>query len=214
MTNEMPDVLSERHVALREALIDAAEAVIARSGHEAIRARPLAEAAGCALGAIYTVFPDLPAIILAVKSRTLEALDGAMTATVAERGNPTPALTPAQSRALLLDLGQSYRVFAAERYHLWRALFQYPQPGAIPDWYQTRLEALFRHVDRPLAVLMPEVDPAARALFGRALFSAVHGIISLGLDEKLGATPADDVAKRVQVLVATVLDGLAAGPLS
>ena len=51
-----------------------------------MKARPLAEAAGCALGAIYTVFPDLDALILAVSARTLARLERASRSVIAEEG--------------------------------------------------------------------------------------------------------------------------------
>ncbi len=63
-----------RRAELRERLIDAAERLIETQGLAGVKARPLAETAGCALGAIYTVFPDLDALILAVSARTLARL--------------------------------------------------------------------------------------------------------------------------------------------
>ncbi len=47
--------------ALREALVSAAERTVAAQGLSGLRARDLAREAGCAVGAIYTVFPDLDA---------------------------------------------------------------------------------------------------------------------------------------------------------
>ena len=61
----------ERRDRLRQALIEAAERIIDERGLAALRARDLAEAAGCAVGAIYTAFPDLDSLILEVNRRTL-----------------------------------------------------------------------------------------------------------------------------------------------
>ncbi len=58
---------------LREQLIDATERLIAAHGLGALRARDLAQAAGCALGAIYTVFADLDALVLTVNARALSS---------------------------------------------------------------------------------------------------------------------------------------------
>src|SRR5580700_10611737 len=66
---------SDRRTALRRALIAAAERMIDERGHQALRARELAQDVGCALGAIYNVFPDLDALILAVKAQTLDDLE-------------------------------------------------------------------------------------------------------------------------------------------
>ena len=64
-----------RHEKLQNALIEAAERAIATQGLGALRARALAEEVGCAVGAIYTIFPDLDGIILAANSRTLIQID-------------------------------------------------------------------------------------------------------------------------------------------
>src|SRR6186997_1420454 len=66
---------AERREELRGALIDAAERTIAAGGLEALRARELAEEVGCAVGAIYNVFPNLDALIFEVNARTLRAFE-------------------------------------------------------------------------------------------------------------------------------------------
>jgi AcrR family transcriptional regulator len=43
----------------REALIDAAEAAIARGGLAGLKARDIAREAGCAVGAIYNLVEDM-----------------------------------------------------------------------------------------------------------------------------------------------------------
>ena len=71
---------ADRRERLRTALIDAAEATIAAEGLAALKARDLAKEVGCALGAIYTAFPDLDALILTVNLRTLALFERAITA--------------------------------------------------------------------------------------------------------------------------------------
>ena len=51
-----------RKAALKEKLVNLAEAQIAEAGLQSIRARDLAKAAGCAVGAIYSHFDDLGAL--------------------------------------------------------------------------------------------------------------------------------------------------------
>jgi len=43
------------------------------------------------------------------------------------------------------------------------------------------------------------------------MFSAVHGIVSLGLDEKLMSLPVAVIADQVRSFVAALANGLAAG---
>src|ERR1700730_2329906 len=85
----MTPPIGERRQQLQDALVDAAEKTIAEYGLVALRARDLAAAAGCALGAIYTAFPDLDAIVIAVNMRTLGLLDRHLRAVADEKSNRT-----------------------------------------------------------------------------------------------------------------------------
>ena len=75
-----------------------------------------------------------------------------------------------------------------------------------------RLDAIFDNVERPLAALLPGMAPAARKLLARALFSAAHGIVQLGLDQKLGALSPAALRWQVESVMRAALDGLSAAP--
>jgi AcrR family transcriptional regulator len=51
---------------LKERLTTAAEALIIEHGLGGLKARDVTEKAGCALGALYTAFPDIDHLIMAV----------------------------------------------------------------------------------------------------------------------------------------------------
>src|ERR687886_703045 len=80
----------ERRRRLRETLMIAAEDVIRKQGLSGLRARELAKIAGCAVGAIYNVFPDLDGLVLAVNAGTLDRIDAA----VAEAGRTQGGTEP------------------------------------------------------------------------------------------------------------------------
>lgn len=201
--NEM-STTSERREALRDRLLAAAEATIAAEGVAALRARTLAEQVGCAVGAIYTVFPDLDALILACNGRTLEAIDAAMHEAV------DGATSPAEQ---LETLGLAYLAFAAHNPTRWRALFEHRMPAgsALPDWYAVLLERVFRSLRDPIVRLMPGADPDRREMIAQALFAAVHGIVILGLDGKVGVVPVSAIEARIRFLVRAALAGEANG---
>src|SRR5215813_11606878 len=101
---------AQRHEQLREALLRAAERTIEAEGYQALRARALADAVGCAVGAIYNVFPDLDALALAVKSRIIDVMDAELAQAVARAaGEGASAEQAAISR--LLALAQAYLRF-------------------------------------------------------------------------------------------------------
>jgi len=194
---------TERRGALREALIEAAETAIAAGGLAQLKARDLARAAGCALGAIYTVFPDLDALIVAVNARTLERIDRAMREAGAAGEAPLDA-----ERAIvrLVELATAYLDFAVAQTGLWRALFEHrlPPGQAVPADYLALQMTLFRHIVAPLQALQPGLGEPARLMLARSLFSAVHGVVDLGLEEKLTAVPLPQL-RRLVVLLATAM---------
>ena len=194
---------------LRQALIDAAERAIAARGLPGLKARELAAEVGCAVGAIYNAVEDLDELVFAVNSRTLAALETSLKA-------PSPAgNTRDDAVAQLTRMAHTYLDYAASNMPRWRALFDHrlPEGGDVPDWYRDEQARLFRHVEAPLSALRPGLAPAELALLARSVFSAVHGIVTLGLEEKLGAIPARTLRAQITAIVAALGAGLAAAPL-
>jgi AcrR family transcriptional regulator len=180
---------------LRVRLIDLAEAQIAGEGAASLKARELAGQAGCAVGAIYNVFDDMTALVMQVNVRTFARLGEMATAALA-------AVRDAAPREQMVALGHAYLHFAADNLHLWRALFDVSGAGdAVPDWYRVALADLFSHIEGPIAALFPALDRRALDLMVRALFSSVHGIVLLGLNNR---TPAAPLAE-IEMMIAMVL---------
>jgi AcrR family transcriptional regulator len=188
---------------LKESLIDAAEAEIAAHGLAGVRARTLAERIGCAVGAIYNVVADLDELILLVNSRTLAALERELLAA----GRPDQGTDPVER---LCRLALAYLEFATTRRPRWRAVFDHRLPAgkAVPDWYLDDQMRLFGYVEGPVGELVPGLSPARRALIARSLFSAVHGIVTLGLEEKLQALKPGELPEQVTFVVAALGRGL------
>jgi len=193
--------LSAKRARLRDDLVMAAETAIAEGGLSALRARSLAETVGCAVGAIYNVFPDLDALIFAVNARTLEALDAALAASVREADDPETAMQ---------RLALTYHGFSRSQRRRWTAVFahQMPDGATPPDWYLAVVGRLFRHIEGPLARLLPDATPEQRSGLARTLFSATHGIVSLGLEEKLGPAPDAVIANALVVMTRSWVLGL------
>jgi AcrR family transcriptional regulator len=194
-----------RRTDLAARLVDLAEAGISAAGLRDLRARALAEAAGCSVGAIYGVFPDLDELILAVNSRTLAAIDAAMT--LALRDCPAPA-------AQMERLASAYLDYAIDHRGCWNALFQHQMAGGrpAPDWYAAQLDATFAHIEAPLALLRPDLDPTDCARMARTVFSAVHGVVELGLGlgNKLAMTPPALLHGQLRLMIEAITLGLQA----
>jgi len=186
----------QRKEVLREKLIVAAEERIDRDGVGALRARDLAKDAGCAVGAIYTAYDDLNALIMAVNGRTFQKLGQVVASSVDGAGEETA------TRRLIL-MSNAYLGFASDHTNLWRALFdlQMRADDQVPDWYLQALRTLFSHIARPVAELFPDYNHEQLDLMVRALFSSVHGIVLLGLEQRISAVP----LAKVEQMIAQVL---------
>ena len=196
-----------RREQLKEALTDAAARMIAEQGLSGLKARALADEAGCAVGAIYNVVADLDELILHANARTLAALEKALTAATTSGRGPDWAIDQ------LVKLALAYLEFAASHRRQWQALFDHriARGESPPDWYQRDLERLFGYIEQPVAELLPDASPARRALLARSLFSAAHGLVALGLEEKLQFIPLPSLREQVTTIVSALGYGLAGG---
>lgn len=192
-----------RREEVRAALIDAAERAITARGLGGLKAREIAQEVGCALGTIYTLFADLDELILEVNRRTLILFDAWIA------GVPAPP-DEADPVAELVRLARAYLAFARANPLRWRALFQHRlgEERTPPDWYVAEQGRLFHQIERPLRRLRPDLPDAERQLLARSLFSATHGLVSLGLDEKLTALDPVALDAQVETVVGAVARGL------
>ncbi|HXO73202.1 MAG TPA: TetR/AcrR family transcriptional regulator [Bradyrhizobium sp.] len=192
----------QRREKLRESLILAAEKGIAAKGLAGLKTRDLAREIGVANGAVYNLVEDMDELILRVGSRTLMRLDAALTAAESKG--------PVAPDAILVRIAVAYCDFAAENLELWRALFEHRMERGkpIPEWAVEEQMNLFRHIYRPLAALFPNRTPEELGVTARSLFSSVHGMVSLGLEQKLIAVPIAVLRREIATIVRATLAGL------
>jgi AcrR family transcriptional regulator len=188
-----------RHQDLRAELLVAAERQIETRGLAHLRARDLANQAGCSLGAIYNVFEDLDELILAVNANTLKAIDREMTGI--EDGDPLQRLT---------ILADAYLMYAVRNRLRWEALFNHRMPAEtiVPQWFQDIQNAAFSRIEAPLALLRPNLPDAARYILGRSIFAAVHGMVALGLDRRLAPMDLSVLRSQIALVVCAIVRGL------
>lgn len=170
---------------LRERLIASASTCIEMRGIHKLNARDVTTQAGCALGSLYTVFKDLDDLVIHVNSRTLRRLGEAIQ--IASQASREPV-------DVLKALARGYVAFARANYALWVALFDYATLSGteIPDWHKEEQSVLIENIFEPLSELSPQMTETQLATRARALFSAVHGIVSNSLaDRFIGVSQAD-----------------------
>jgi len=188
---------------LKRILLETAESRIRAHGLASLRVRDVAKDSGYALGSLYNAYKDLDLLVIAVNSRTLGRLKVVLQEAVASQPD-------ALSQMKVLSV--AYLSFAVENPHLWSALFdhQMPEGAEVPQWHLEEHADLIAEVMTPLAVLMPDLDEAALALRARTIFSAVHGIIKLSLEDRFVALDQRALSDELLGFLECYLKGLEA----
>ncbi len=179
---------------LRANTLLVAKRIVANEGLAALQARRVAVDAGCSVGTIYNLYDGLDDLIINVNAATLEDLGQNL---MAEKDQSTAADLSAQMTSLAL----AYLSFALDQQPSWRAVFEHQlaKNRTVPDWYRERQSALFAIVEDVLTSYV--VDPNERSSIARALFSAVHGIVALALDQKLGDFDRNATESQIRFVV-------------
>lgn len=192
---------NEKRSLLKQKVFDAAFERINQDGLTGLRARDIAKDAGCSLGSLYNAYQDLDDLILNVNSRVLEML---------KEDISTNAVEDQNADAALANLAVNYMNFAYTHYNLWTSLFGHTMQdnAPIPDWYTEQTNATFLTLIAPLLKLRPELDEAQAFILVRTLFSAVHGIITINLQERFISIPKDMLEVQLVEFVQTYAKGL------
>lgn len=192
----MSEKTDKRRADLRARIIDLAEAGIDVHGIHSLKARALAAEAGCAVGAIYNVFSDMNGVVLAVNARTFRRLGQAVT-------NALDAAGPCPPHQSLIVMGKAYLAFAAQNKLTWRALFDIEMSvqSEVPDWYVAEMRRLFAIIAGPLSLIHPEKTEDDILLLTRALFSSIHGIVWLGLEQRISGVPVEQIGEMIEAIL-------------
>ena len=184
-------------------MLETARGIIAAKGLRALKVRDVAEAADCSIGSVYNEFGDFDGLILTVNRETVQALTRRL------------ATVPTQDPIVQLQgLAATYLDFASAHANLLRSLFEHRMEGDRPFPQDILLMVMqaFALMNPPLVRLLPDRDEKEIAMLARILFSAVHGIISLGLEERMVAVPPESLRRQVAQFVDTHLAGLGVMP--
>jgi AcrR family transcriptional regulator len=185
----------------RTLMLDTARRIIASKGLISLKVRDVAEAAECSIGSVYNEFGDFDGLILTVNRETVQLLTSKL--------RMVPSDDP---RAQLHGLATGYLEFAAEHTNLLRSLFEHrmeknrPFPKDILDMVMEAFALMYS----PLSRLLSKRDPDELLLIARTMFSATHGIISLGLEDRMVAVPSPNLRQQLAQFVDAQLEGLGA----
>jgi AcrR family transcriptional regulator len=184
---------------LQAKLVDAAEECIREEGVHAVRARAVATRAGYSVGMIYHGFGDLYDLLFTLNQRTCHRLDKALQKVEVE-----------DPRQCLERMAIAYLRFAHDNKQLWRAMFELRvgSDKTVPESYKANVMATFARIPAALARLFPKLPPVEIDTLSRVMFSSVHGIVTMGLDETFVAVPLVDLEAQLCRFVEIFVVGL------
>jgi AcrR family transcriptional regulator len=184
--------------------IRAAITILSEEGMQGLSTRKVAAAIGYTVGTLYLVFKNLDELILYVNATALDELHGIMQAVIEQRQDP---------QAQLQSMAQAYLSFARAHFARWSLLFthQLPEGVVLPEWFDAKVRALFALVAAPMQHINPHLSEHDYQQATQVLWSSVHGVCELGLNDKLrfgGDMPAEDL---IDALVKNYLNGFTQG---
>ena len=182
--------------ALREGLISAAQRRIIADGSSALRARDLAKDVGCAVGAIYNAFDDLDDLHFHVRALIFQNMVDTVSAQLDKAGLIDP-------KEHLHQMAILYWQYAKENTNTWSALFDSPiDMENVPDWYLGAMATLLEQVTGPIGKLKPDLPEEDVLFVSRMLFSAVHGIVVLHIQQRPAGMSSEDIPTAFKRLIA------------
>lgn len=181
---------------IRERLIKATESSLRETGAAGLKARPIAAAAGCAVGSIYKSFSNLEAAGDLVIANAFDRLRATLTAVPDDTGT---------ARDYAIALSVAYLAFARAEGKLWLAIFELPAQVETPEGKirQDALERVFVEAHKAVAAAVPEANAEAVT---QMLWASLHGLSHLEATGTLAGGDPDVTNGHAQSIVEAILD--------
>lgn len=194
-------VIAREKISKKDSILAAAIRQVADGGVSSVTIRTLAAEVGGASGALYYHFKDLDEVIIAVNSKTVAMLDAALTEAV-DRGGTVAEVFE--------RLALAYLHFAIDHPKRFAALFDHAMAAGapIPEWHLAENYALFRHVETQLETLDPDLAEEDRKALARTIYSAVHGIVHMGLHGRMISVPVPVIETQLRLVTRLLAGGL------
>lgn len=208
------------HGAVRERLVATTLDLMDKGGLEAVKARVVANAVGVSVGTLYNLYGTIDGLVVAANLQIFDALNTLgrqrMRRVEQELAASSQAVSGRDGALLrLLGLAQAYVEFVAANAGRWSALLAFNRSRGVlaaPADYHARQDSLIDIVGDALLTTPLGPQPARRRVAARALWSAVHGIVStnyFGVDER-GARAR--TWAQIELLVTAFVDGICLRP--
>ncbi|EJN6827245.1 TetR family transcriptional regulator [Vibrio cidicii] len=157
---------------------------LSENSYHELSLRKLANMIGYVPSTLVNVFGNYNLLLLHAIAQTLDELSNeAMTAM---QNSP-------DSKQALFNLAYCYHDFAQRNPYRWQLIFEHNMNGAeLPEWQAKRIDHMTGMLESLLIQISPEHSPSEVLQASRVLWSGVHGITLLSVDDKFfSADPVD-----------------------
>lgn len=166
------------------------------SYHE-LSLRKIATMIGYVPSTLVNVFGNYNLLLLHVVAQTLDELSSEAKAVVCHSKDPEQAL---------YKLAYCYHDFAQKNPHRWQLIFEHNMNGEeLPEWQAERIDTMTSMLEGLLKVISPQRSDSEILRTSRVLWSGVHGITLLSVDDKFFASEPIDGKALIEDLLSNYL---------
>jgi AcrR family transcriptional regulator len=187
---------------LKELALKSTEELLNEKSASELSTRQIATKMGYTVGTLYQIFENLPDLLLHVNARTLAIL---------YQDCQKLKLSTQDAEQNILAYANLYLQFAHTHPGLWELIFDSNvlTDKELPDWYLSRANALFSLIEVQLKDITPDKSQLEITKTSRVLWSSVHGICTLSINNNLFANSACSSEELIESLVKHFIKGWA-----
>lgn len=189
----------------REKVIAATLTLLEERGSAGLQARLIAKESGLSVGSLYKLVGDIDDIAQEANLRTFRELFDIL----------IHALQSAEGKSLhrqLMALARAYLDFVQAHPKRMEAIITFrANSGQPPDWYVKAEDDLFAILEDRLSELPGARDGERRFHAARAVWAAVHGIVTVTPIGSRAADPLEDAVSQLELVLKGVERELAVG---
>ncbi|MCG9683272.1 WHG domain-containing protein [Vibrio sp. Isolate23] len=180
--------MARRNDHTREELIaltlDTVKEFLSENSYHELSLRKVANMIGYVPSTLVNVFGNYNLLLLHAVAQTLDELANEAKVVVAQSQNPKTAL---------YELAYCYHDFAQRHPHRWQLIFEHNMNGeTLPEWQAERIDNMTGMLEQLLQIIAPHRSEKEVLQASRVLWSGVHGITLLSVDDKFfAAEPID-----------------------
>lgn len=170
---------------------------LATNSHHDLSLRKIATMIGYVPSTLVNVFGNYNLLLLHAVAQTLDELSKEASAVVNQSDAPKTAL---------YELAYCYHDFAQRHPHRWQLIFEHNMNGEpLPEWQSERIDSMTGMLEHLLQAIAPHRSEAEVLQASRVLWSGVHGITLLSVDDKFFAAEPIDGKELIENLLSNYL---------